>query len=71
MFPMIFFVDEIPDWILSSNTAAYHPRTNKIWIRKDRPWLIMHELTHWVAHKIWGNGSSIHKWIDHGKINYV
>lgn len=70
MFPKIFFVAELPDWIMSSENAAYHPYTNQIWIRRDHWWLIVHELIHWVAHKIGGTQSRIHKWLDHGKINY-
>lgn len=70
MFPKIRFVDEIPQWIMSSDTAAYSPKMNQIWVRRDRWWMIIHELIHWVAHLTGGTECRIHKWVDHGRINF-
>lgn len=43
-------VDCLPQWITSSDTAAYHPYTRTIWIA--RPMTVrkvVHELCHWLA----------------------
>lgn len=58
-------VKEIPQWIISSDKAAYHPHTNTIYITKLR--YLPHELIHWLACKL--NCDYLHKIIDKGKIN--
>ena len=47
----INFVDEIPQWITSSNIAAYHPAEKTIWIRNDlgikTVSVLLHEFLHY------------------------
>ena len=67
-FPVIKFVDEIPQWIISSDIAAYHPHTKTIWIRnnlglKTIP-ILLHELTHWFIHVFLNNNVKYHNKID-------
>lgn len=68
LFPSIKFVKEIPQWIISSDVAAYHPYSKTIWIRsnlglKTIPTLI-HELTHWFIHVFLKNNNKFHNKID-------
>ena len=68
LFPSIKFVKEIPQWIISSYVAAYHPYSKTIWIRsnlglKTIPTLI-HELTHWFIHVFLKNNNKFHNKID-------
>lgn len=67
----IKIVNEIPQWIISTDKAAYHPYSNTIYLRKDRWWKdILHELAHWIAYKIGGRDCWIHNWLDNkGKRN--
>ncbi len=37
---------ELPQWILSSDKAAYHPYSATIYLRRDCLWAIFHELGH-------------------------
>ena len=64
----INFVNEIPQWIISSNVAAYHPESKTIWIRNDLGWktfpILIHELTHWFIHKYLGNSEKLHNKLD-------
>jgi len=66
----IKLVDDLPQWVISSNTACYHPFSNTIWCRRDKWWLIGHELVHWISHKLGGKEHWLHKWVDGGKVNY-
>lgn len=48
----IKIVDEIPQWIIASDTAAYTPATRTIWIRKGLGTIgfvvcLLHELGHY------------------------
>lgn len=64
----IKFVNEIPQWIISSDIAAYHPATKTIWIRNNLGWktipTLIHELTHWFIHKFLGNSEKLHNKLD-------
>lgn len=68
LFPIIKFVDEIPQWIISSDIAAYHPHTKTIWIRNNLGWkvipILLHELTHWFIHVFLNNNEKCHNKID-------
>ena len=69
--PAVIKHDELPQWIMSSETACYHPITNIIHIRKDQGlWVLIHEYLHWFAHAVGGENCIIHKIIDGGKINF-
>ena len=64
----IKFVNEIPQWIISSDIAAYHPASKTIWIRNNLGWktipTLLHELTHWFIHKFLGNSEKLHNKLD-------
>ena len=64
----IKFVNEIPQWIISSDIAAYHPASKTIWIRNNLGWktipTLLHELTHWFIHKFLGNNEKLHNKLD-------
>ena len=69
LFPKVKFVDEIPQWIISSDIAAYHPYTKTIWIRNNLGWkktilILLHELTHWFIHVFLNNNELYHNKID-------
>ena len=64
----IVFVREIPQWIIESDIAAYHPYSNTIYVRKDKWWKVFHELLHWAGHKIGGRNHWIHKFIDNRRV---
>lgn len=69
LFPIIKFVDEIPQWIISSDIAAYHPYTKTIWIRNNLWWkktilILLHELTHWFIDVFLNNSEKYHNKID-------
>ncbi len=51
---------EIPQWIVASDKAAYHPHSNTIYLTKWR--YLPHELVHWFACKT--GMSFLHNWID-------
>ncbi len=62
--PKIRLVDgELPQWILSSHVAAYHPATQTIWISRCGPWTFGarfgHELIHHGIHLV-GGGARFH-----------
>jgi hypothetical protein len=69
----IKFVNEIPQWIISSDVAAYHPASKTIWIRNNLGWktipTLLHELTHWFIHKFLGNNEKLHS--EAGFCNFV
>jgi len=69
LFPKVKFVDEIPQWIISSDIAAYHPYTKTIWIRNKLGWgktilILLHELTHWFIDVFLNNSEKYHNKID-------
>ena len=50
-FPTVIRCKELPQWIISSDTAAYHSYSNTIYIREDRGLLsLVHEYLHWLFH---------------------
>jgi hypothetical protein len=64
----IKFVNKIPQWIFSSDVAAYHPFTKTIYIRNNLgrrviP-VLLHELCHWFIHIFLGNNGKLHNIID-------
>ena len=63
-----YVIDEIPQWIISSDIAAYHPHTKTIWIRNNLRWktisILLHELTHWFIHVFLNNNELYHNKID-------
>ena len=46
----------LPQWITSSDIAAYHPATRTIHLRRGLGWrtipVLIHELTHWAIHAL-------------------
>lgn len=46
--------DELPQWIISSDRAAYHPATRTIYFKSSciSYKVICHELGHWVIHML-------------------
>jgi len=68
LIPRIKRVSEIPQWIISSDRAAYCPQDQTIWIREDQNFLVMgHEIGHHVIHLL-GGGDKIQTFYD--KIYY-
>lgn len=68
LFPSIKFVNEIPQWIISSNIAAYHPYSKTIYIRNNLGFktipILLHELSHWFIHIFLNNNQKLHNKID-------
>lgn len=64
----INFVDEIPQWIISSDIAAYHPSERTIWIRNDLGLrtipTLFHELKHYFIDIFLKNNVKYHNYID-------
>jgi hypothetical protein len=54
----------LPQWIISSSRAAYHPHTETIYLRWDCLWALPHELCHWIIHKLLGNRQKLHNLLD-------
>ena len=50
----LIFHDTLPEWITSSDIAAYHPASRTIHVRSGLGWrlprVLAHELTHWLIH---------------------
>lgn len=66
IFPKIKVRKELPQWIISSDVAAYHPASNTIYIRRGAGMrTLFHELGHWLAclYEI----QALHDWLDGGK----
>lgn len=64
----INFVDEIPQWIISSNIAAYQPAEKTIWVRNNLgirtiP-VLFHEFLHYLIHILFNNNEKYHNFID-------
>jgi len=63
LFPRIEFLEELPDWIDSSDDAAYGPTTRTIYIAvSGRPkwyvaWCLSHEFGHHVIEVVSGKPS--------------
>ena len=64
----IKFVEELPQWIISSETAAYHPASKTIWIRKHLGFKLMpimfHEFQHYFIDIFLNNNEKYHNFID-------
>ena len=62
-FPRVRFVGELPQWIIESDKAAYHPYSNTIWLQTGRGrWLVLcslFKLGHWIGHTLGGRGHPI------------
>jgi len=56
----IKIVDELPQWIIASDKAAYTPHLKTIWLRKDCKRYVFHELIHWIIDIIFRNKQ--HRW---------
>ena len=56
-------VDELPQWIISSDKAAYTPHNKTIWLRRDCKRYIFHELGHWLI-DLFTKNPKIHKRYD-------
>ena len=63
--------DELPQWIMSSEIGAYHPRSETIFIKKQsfKEMLITfgHEIMHWFIHKFVDDNMELQKLWDFGK----
>jgi hypothetical protein len=64
----IKFVNELPQWIISSDIAAYHPKSETIWIRNNLGLgtipILIHELIHLFIHKFLDNNQKLHNKLD-------
>lgn len=67
----IKFVKELPQWIISSDVAAYHPHSKTIWIRNNLGWatigVLFHELQHWFIDKFRQNNEALHNKLDENR----
>ena len=64
--PKVIRCKELPQWIISSDRAAFHPFSNTIYIREDLGWkTLLHEYCHWFAWRFKLN--FIHGWLDKNK----
>jgi hypothetical protein len=68
IFPRVILCDSLPQDILSSDKAAYHPATNTIYLRVDQWFRLPHELLHWLACVL--KWRAVHHWIDGGRDTY-
>ena len=63
----IRFHPELPQWITSSDIAAYHPSTCTIHVRTGLGWrlvpVLAHEFTHWAIHVL-GLPETFHRRLD-------
>lgn len=64
----ILIVDELPEWIIASDEAAYIPHLKTIWLRRDCVGYVFHELCHWAIDCLLSNNPKYHRWIDRHKI---
>jgi hypothetical protein len=64
--PKIIKCKELPQWIIESDRAAYHPASNTIYIRDDQSVLVLfHEFLHFFFHVLgFKFKSKIQKFID-------
>ena len=70
MLPTVVRHRELPQWIISSDKACYHPVSNTIHIIKGAGLkILLHEYVHWLAHAIGGKKCFLHRLVDKGRIN--
>ena len=66
----IAFCGELPQWIISSDVAAYHPHSRTIYVRRglgsSLPGVLAHELCHWAIHAL-GLPEHLHTKLDRGR----
>ena len=59
LIPELQIVDELPQWIISSDIAAYQPWTRTIWIQRRSLlrmlWCLVHEAGHHII-EVFGGG---------------
>lgn len=68
-FPKIKVYKELPQWIISSDRAAYNPGSNTIFIKRGEGLLTLcHELGHWFACIY--DLPELHRWLDGSEINF-
>lgn len=64
----IRFLNELPQWIISSDIAAYHPYSKTIYIRNNLGWktipTLLHEISHWFIDVFLNNNEKYHNKID-------
>jgi len=60
----IIKVKTLPQWIISSDKAAYHPYTKTIYLTKWR--YLPHELCHWLI-DVLKLSKVLHKILDRGR----
>ena len=67
LIPGIQIVDELPQWIISSDIAAYHPWSRTIWLKRRSfcrmTISLIHELVHHLI-EVLGGGPHIHRSYD-------
>ena len=56
----IIICNELPQWIIESDKAAYHPFTKTIYIKRGHGKYLLHELVHYLIHVFFRNNH--HKW---------
>jgi hypothetical protein len=56
--------NELPQWIISSDKAAYHPYTKTIYIKDGCMRYIFHELGNWLIDSFLMNKDKYHKMWD-------
>ena len=63
----IQFHRTLPQWITSSDVAAYHPQSRTIHVRRGLgmrfPRVLAHELSHWAIHAL-HLPETLHHWLD-------
>jgi hypothetical protein len=63
VFPKIVVLKELPQWIIVSDIAAYHPAGNTIYLKRGAGVrALFHELGHWLACVY--NVQALHDWLD-------
>ena len=65
-FPKIIKCKELPQWIIESDRAAYHPHSNTIYTKEDQKFSVLfHEFLHFFFHKLgFTFNSKIQKFLD-------
>ena len=62
--PKVVRCNELPQWVIESDTACYHPFSNTIYIKNNKGIAtLFHEYAHWFFHLIHFNVG--HKILDY------